>query len=60
MHHDQALKIAVLDQCRMGESVASVTMAHGIAAYVVHKWRRRACAQTPDIVSIRSSWAAYP
>ena len=35
------LKKAVLDECRAGNSVASVAMAHGLNANLVHKWRRR-------------------
>ncbi len=47
------LKKAVLDECRAGASVASVAMAHGLNANLVHKWRRReqgkvvAAAPTP-------------
>ena len=38
--HAQELKQAVLDECRAGASVASVAMAHGLNANLVHKWRR--------------------
>ena len=40
--HANELKKAVLDECRAGVSVASVAMAHGINANLVHKWRRLA------------------
>ena len=36
------LKKAVLDECRAGVSIASVAMANGINANLVHKWRRLA------------------
>jgi len=39
--HAPALKKAVLDECRAGGSVASVAMAYGLNANLVHKWRRR-------------------
>jgi transposase len=39
--HAPELKKAVLDECRAGGSVASVAMAHGLNANLVHKWRRR-------------------
>ena len=40
-HHAPELKKAVLDECRAQASVASVAMAHGLNANLVHKWRRR-------------------
>ena len=40
--HGQELKRTVLDECRAGASVASVAMAHGLNANLVHKWRRLA------------------
>ena len=40
-YHALELKKAVLDECRAGNSVASVAMAHGLNANLVHKWRRR-------------------
>ena len=40
-YHGQELKRTVLDECRAGASVASVAMAHGLNANLVHKWRRR-------------------
>ena len=40
--HANDLKKAVLDECRVGVSVASVAMTHGINANLVHKWRRLA------------------
>ena len=39
--HAPELKKAVLDECRAGGSVASVAMAYGLNANLVHKWRRR-------------------
>lgn len=41
-NHALELKTAVLDECRAGASVASVAMAHGLNANLVHKWRRLA------------------
>jgi len=51
-YHAPELKKAVLDECRAGASVASVAMAHGLNANLVHKWRREqgkvvAAATTP-------------
>ena len=53
-NHGQELKRTVLDECRAGASVASVAMAHGLNANLVHKWRRLAqgklvAAVTPPI-----------
>ena len=43
--HGAELKAQVLSECAQpGASVASVAMAHGINANVVHKWRRLATA----------------
>ena len=39
-NHAHELKKAVLDECHAGVSVASVAMAHGLNANLVHKWRR--------------------
>jgi transposase len=39
--HAPELKKAVLDECRARGSVASVAMAHGLNANLVHKWRRQ-------------------
>jgi transposase len=44
-NHALKLKTAVLDQCHAGASVASVAMAHGLNANLVHKWRRLAQGQ---------------
>ena len=41
-NHALELKKAVLDECHAGASVASVAMAHGLNANLVHKWRRLA------------------
>lgn len=38
--HTPELKQAVLNDCHAGMSVASVAMAYGINANLVHKWRR--------------------
>ncbi len=38
--HVLGLQKSVPDECRAGASVASVTMAHGLNANLVHKWRR--------------------
>lgn len=41
--HDLELKRQVLDECdRPGASVAGISMAHGLNANLVHKWRRQA------------------
>lgn len=41
--HDADLKRTVLDECsRPGASVASIALAHGLNANLVHKWRREA------------------
>ena len=53
-NHALELKKSVLDECRAGVSVASVAMAHGLNANLVHKWRRLeqckvAAAVTPPI-----------
>ncbi|RCW72421.1 transposase [Pseudorhodoferax soli] len=41
--HDASLKQAVLEQCAApGASVASIALAHGLNANLVHKWRREA------------------
>jgi transposase len=41
--HDAGLKQTVLDECAaLGASVASVALAHGLNANLVHKWRREA------------------
>ena len=39
-NHALELKKSVLGECRAGASVASVAMAHGLNANLVHKWRR--------------------
>ena len=55
-NHAHELKKAVLDECRAGASVASVAMAHGLNANLVHKWRRleqskAVAAATPPIAA---------
>lgn len=41
--HDASLKQAVVEQCaEPGASVASIALAHGLNANLVHKWRREA------------------
>lgn len=43
--HDDVLKQAVLSECSApGASVASVALARGLNANLVHKWRREARA----------------
>jgi transposase len=45
-HHSKDLKAEVLAECeRPGACIASVAMAHGINANLVHKWRARAMKQ---------------
>jgi len=42
-HHSASFKAEVLAACaQFGASVASVAMAHGINANLVHRWRREA------------------
>lgn len=46
------LKQQILAQCaEPGASVASVAMAHGINANVVHKWRRLASGALPAVAT---------
>ena len=41
--HDASLKQEVLEQCAApGASVASIALAHGLNANLVHKWSNRA------------------
>ena len=48
--HSAELKQQILAECaRPGASVASVALAHGINANVVHKWRRLAHAPSLDL-----------
>ncbi|MFC7411806.1 MULTISPECIES: IS66-like element accessory protein TnpA [Hydrogenophaga] len=48
--HSAELKQQILAECaRPGASVASVALAHGINANVVHKWRRLAHALSLDL-----------
>lgn len=48
--HSAELKQQILAECaRPGASVASVVLAHGINANVVHKWRRLAHAPSLDL-----------
>ena len=43
--HDAVLKAQVLAECAKPEaSVASIALAHGLNANLVHKWRRTAAA----------------
>jgi transposase len=45
-HHSDELKAQVLAEClQPGASLASVAMAHGINADLVHRWRRDAWAR---------------
>ena len=46
--HDGELKQRVLAACaEPGASVASIALAHGLNANLVHKWRRQAGATPP-------------
>ncbi len=46
--HSSELKGQVLVECaEPGASVARVTMAHGLNANLVHKWKRQAVEQAP-------------
>jgi len=56
--HTAELKQAVLDECRAGASVASVAMAFGINANLVHKWRR--FAQRAVVATGSSATPAMP
>lgn len=48
--HSAEFKQQILAECaRRGASVASVALAHGINANVVHKWRRLAHAPSLDL-----------
>jgi len=50
--HDASLKRAVLEQCAApGASVASIALAHGLNANLVHKWRREARPTSPALGS---------
>lgn len=47
-HHSAAFKAEVLAACaHPGASVASVALAHGINANLVHRWRRDAADRGP-------------
>ena len=50
-NHGPELKRTVLDECRAGASVASVAMAHGLNANLVHKWRRLAQGKLGAVVT---------
>lgn len=48
--HSAELKRQILTECAQpGASVASVAMSHGINANVVHKWRRLAGDNQPEV-----------
>ncbi|MEO8654940.1 MAG: transposase, partial [Ramlibacter sp.] len=50
--HSVELKAQILSQCAQpGTSEASVALAHGINANVVHKWRRLAGAEPSPVAS---------
>jgi len=50
--HSAQVKAQVLGECAQpGASVASVAMAHGINANIVHKWRRLAGAGPLPVAS---------
>ena len=50
--YDAELKQQILAACaEPGASVASIAMAHGINANVVHKWRRLASGALPAVAT---------
>ena len=57
--HAVELKKAVLDECDAGASVASVAMAHGLNANLVHKWRRLAQGKLVAAVAPPTSAPAF-
>ena len=58
-NHAPELKKAVLDECRAGASVASVAMAHGLNANLVHKWRRQEQGTAVAASTIQSPVQAF-
>ena len=52
------MKKAVLDECVAGVSVASVAMAHGINANLVHKWRRLAQGKLAAVAAVAAAAAS--
>ena len=53
--HSAELKARILSECAQpGVSVASVAMAYGINANVVHKWRRLAHAGAEPLAAVAS------
>ena len=56
--HGNDLKKAVLDECVAGVSVASVAMAHGINANLVHKWRRLAQGKLAAVAAVAAAAAS--
>ena len=59
-NHAPELKQAVLDECRAGASVASVAMAHGLNANLVHKWRRHEPGKSAVASAVQSPQAFIP
>ena len=58
--HDDGLKQAVLSECSApGASVASIALAHGLNANLVHKWRREARGALPGR-AVQDQVAAEP
>lgn len=59
--HAPELKALILSECaQRGASVASVAMAHGINANVVHKWRRLAQAGAAPLANAAFIPVALP
>ncbi|MFM9928421.1 transposase [Variovorax sp. H27-G14] len=59
--HSAALKAQVLAECAQpNASVASIAMAHGLNANLVHKWRRLAAKSQALMTSIATEFVALP
>ena len=57
--HAPELKKAVLEECRARGSVASVAMAHGLNANLVHKWRRQEPGKSAVASAVQSSMQTF-
>ena len=57
--HAPELKKAVLDECRARNSVASVAMAHGLNANLVHKWRRQGQGEAVAASTVQSPMQTF-
>ena len=54
--HAAKLKAQILRECHeLGASVVSVALAHGLNAYLVHKWRRRRANGDVAVKPMRAS-----